>query len=230
VTPGGSPKPSGGAVRGAAVAAPRPPVEFPAGPQRSAAPAPIANEASVPASMQPSGPVPKIDAVAAGSGPHDPRPLAPPGPPVKSQLALPVDAEAALRAWHIVLDELEELRKVSLAALFRHARVMTWTADQLALGFPIDDHSMGDMANDRTDELTAIVRSLGPAQKNVRVAIRLLDSSESQTTGARSVLETTRERSSAERTKREAEARAHPITKHVLQTFGAQIKEIKTDV
>jgi hypothetical protein len=89
---------------------------------------------------------------------------------------------------------------------------------------------MGDMAKDRTDELTAIVRSLGPAQKNVRVAIRLLDSSESQTTGARSVLETTRERTSAERTKREAEARAHPITKHVLQTFGAQIKEIKTDV
>jgi len=29
---------------------------------------------------------------------------------------------------------------------------------------------------------------------------------------------------------REAEAREHPITKHVLQTFGAQIKEIKTDV
>jgi len=194
---------------------------------RSATPAPIANEASVPASMQPSGPVPKIEAVAAGSGPHDP---GPPGPPVKHQLAMPADAEAAQRAWHIVLDELEELRKVSLAALFRHARVMTWTADQLALGFPIDDHSMGDMAKDRTDELTAIVRSLGPAQKNVRVAIRLLDSSESQTTGARSVLETTRERTSAERTKREAEARAHPITKHVLQTFGAQIKEIKTDV
>jgi hypothetical protein len=29
---------------------------------------------------------------------------------------------------------------------------------------------------------------------------------------------------------REHEAREHPITKHVLQTFGAQIKEIKTDV
>ena len=229
-TPAGSPKPSDIAGTGASVAAPRPPVESPAGPARSATPAPIANEASVPASMQPSGPVPKIEAVAAGSGPHDPAPLGPPVPPVKHQLAMPADAEAALRAWHTVLDELEELRKVSLAALFRHARVMTWTVDQLALGFPIDDHSMGDMAKDRTDELTAIVRSLGPAQKNVRVAIRLLDSSESQTTGARSVLETTRERTSAERTKREAEARAHPITKHVLQTFGAQIKEIKTDV
>ena len=33
-----------------------------------------------------------------------------------------------------------------------------------------------------------------------------------------------------ERSKREKEAREHPITKHVLQTFGASIKEIKTDV
>ena len=44
------------------------------------------------------------------------------------------------------------------------------------------------------------------------------------------MLETTQDRSRVERTKREAEAREHPITKHVLQTFGAQIKEIKTDV
>ena len=80
------------------------------------------------------------------------------------------------------------------------------------------------------DDLRASVRGLGPAQKNVRVAVKLLDASESSTAGARSVLETTRERTSAERSKREAEAREHPITKHVLQTFGAQIKEIKTDV
>ena len=38
------------------------------------------------------------------------------------------------------------------------------------------------------------------------------------------------DKSRAEKTKREAEAREHPITKHVLQTFGASIKEIKTDV
>ena len=83
---------------------------------------------------------------------------------------------------------------------------------------------------DNVDELRAIVRGLGPAQKNLRVAIRLLDAGESKTAGARSVLEASHERTTAERSKREAEAREHPITKHVLQTFGAQIKEIKTDV
>jgi hypothetical protein len=149
---------------------------------------------------------------------------------VATRIAIPTNAGEALRAWDAVLSELDVQRKVSLAALFHHARVLTWTAESLVLGFPFDDHSMGDMAKDRLDELTAIVHTLGPELKNIKVAIRLLDASESQTAGARSILETTRERTSAERSKREAEARAHPITKHVLQTFGAQIKEIKTDV
>ena len=89
---------------------------------------------------------------------------------------------------------------------------------------------MGEMARDSADELRDIVRTLGPGLKNIKVTVRLLDASESSTASARSVLEDTRERTSAERTKRETEAREHPITKHVLQTFGAQIKEIKTDV
>jgi hypothetical protein len=176
--------------------------------------------------------VPKLETAAAGSGPHDERRAGPGGPDgtAAKALEIPGDPEAALRAWNTVLEQLDAARKVSLSALFHHARVLTWTASQLELGFPLDDHSMGDMAKDRTDELAAVIRALGPAQKNVKVSIRLLSATESQTTGPRSILETTRERTSAERTKREAEAREHPITKHVLQTFGAQIKEIKTDV
>ena len=173
---------------------------------------------SGPVSMQPSGPVPRPDTVASGSGPHE------------RSIAIPASAADALRAWNEVLSELEALRKFSLLGPFQHARVLSWTADLLELGFPVDVHSMGEMARDNADDLRAIVRGLGPAQKNVRVAVKLLDASESSTAGARSVLETTRERTSVERGKREAEAREHPITKHVLQTFGAQIKEIKTDV
>lgn len=174
--------------------------------------------------MQPSGPVPRSEAVASGSGPHDP------AEPVPRHIAIPADPAAALQAWNEVLSELEALGKVSLFAPFQHARVLTWTAGVLELGFPVDVHSMGEMARDNADDLRAIVRGLGPALKDIKVAVRLLDAGESSTAGARSVLETTRERTSAERTRREAEAREHPITKHVLQTFGAQIKEIKTDV
>ena len=146
------------------------------------------------------------------------------------RLGVPASSAEALRAWADVLSELHTLGKVSLFGPFQHARVMTWTADLLELGFAVDDHLMGEMAKDSADDLRTIVRGMGPAQKNVRVAVRLLDAGESSTAGARSLLETTRERTTAERSKREAEAREHPITKHVLQTFGAQIKEIKTDV
>jgi hypothetical protein len=60
--------------------------------------------------------------------------------------------------------------------------------------------------------------------------VKLLDASESSSGTARSVVEVDRERVQSERKKREAEAREHPMTKHVLATFGAHIKEIKTDV
>jgi hypothetical protein len=179
------------------------------------------SERSAPVSMQPSGPVPRPETVAAGSGPHDDAPL---------QIAIPTSDGEALRAWNSVLHELETRGKVSLFGPFQHARVMKWTAEQLELGFPVDAESMGDMARDKADELCAIVRTLGPQLHAIKVVVRLLDASESSTTVARSIVEAHRERSTAERSRREAEAREHPITKHVLQTFGAQIKEIKTDV
>jgi len=185
--------------------------------------APVVSERSGPVSMQPSGPVPKLETVAAGSGPHDD--AAP-----ERRFGVPASNDEALRMWDAVLDEVEQQRRAALAALYRHARVLRWTADQLELGFPVETHDMGEMARDSADELRAIVRALGPELKNLKVAVRLLDASESNASSVRSVLEDNRERTSAERTRREAEAREHPITKHVLQTFGAQIKEIKTDV
>ncbi|HEY4433908.1 MAG TPA: hypothetical protein VGM99_05855, partial [Candidatus Cybelea sp.] len=71
---------------------------------------------------------------------------------------------------------------------------------------------------------------LGELGQKLKLTARMLDANEAAKTPARSLVESTRASSTAERSKREAEAREHPITKHVLQTFGAHIKEIKTDV
>jgi DNA polymerase-3 subunit gamma/tau len=182
----------------------------------------LPSDHSAPVSMQPSGPVPAAPAVASGSGPHDEKP----------SLRIPQNAEEALKAWNVVLSQLETRNQFSLFAPFQHARVLKWTAELLDLGFPIDVHAMGEMAAEREkiDELRKLVVELGPEQRSIKVNVRLLDESESKSAGARSVLETTQDRSRAERSKREIEAREHPITKHVLQTFGAAIKEIKTDV
>ncbi len=214
------------APQAALQAAPRAARKPEATPQPARKPAPPAPQPAPPTpqpapeqrtSMAPSGPVPAPAATANGSGPT-------------SQLtAAPADV---LQAWNTVLGELETRRKFTLLGPFQHARVMTWSADLIELGFPLDVHSMGEMASEQKqlDELRAIIRELGAELALVKLVVRMLDATESAKGGVRSSLEDSRAKSSAERHKREAEAREHPITKHVLQTFGAQIKEIKTDV
>ena len=169
--------------------------------------------------MQPSGPVPKAPAgeVAAGSGPQT--------------IAVPNNSAEALQAWAKVIDQLESLRKISLRGYFEFARVLKWTASDLELGFASDDDSKwaGENASEQgnINELRAVLADLG---HKVKVSVRMLDATETKNLPARSIVESSRENKSAERGKREKEAREHPITKHVLQTFGASIKEIKTDV
>jgi hypothetical protein len=176
-------------------------------------------EKSAPVSMQPSGPVPlpmHSERSAAGSGPNIP---------------VPKNPAEALQAWAQVIDYLEAQRKISLRGYMEFARVLKWTASELDLGFA-DDHDSkwaGENASEKPnlEEIKAILETLG---HKVKVTVRMLDAAETKALPTRSIIESTREKSYAERTKRESEAREHPITKHVLQTFGAQIKEIKTDV
>jgi len=109
---------------------------------------------------------------------------------------------------------------------YEPARVIDWTPEHLVLGFPAQFETNKELAEDK-DKLEALRKvvqdELGQSPK---ITIKLIEGDD----GSRSLLEAQREKSTAERGKREAEAREHPITKHVLQTFGAQIKEIKTDV
>jgi hypothetical protein len=167
--------------------------------------------------MQPSGPVPKAESVASGSGP--------------AQIPIPTSSAEALTAWAGVIDYLETQRKISLRGYYEFARVLKWTASELELGFAPDDDSKwaGENAAEQQNinELRGLLADLG---HKVKVSVRMLDATESKALPARSIVESTRENKSAERNKREKEAREHPITKHVLQTFGAAIKEIKTDV
>ncbi|HEX4453844.1 MAG TPA: DNA polymerase III subunit gamma/tau [Kofleriaceae bacterium] len=187
-----------------------------------AVPVAIAPSAPVPVAIAPSAPVPApptTDKVASGSGPHAPA------------LAVPNNAAEALVAWSQVIDYLEAQRRISLRGYYEFARVLKWTKDELELGFAPDGDSAwaGENACEKpsVDELRGVLAELG---QKLKVSARMLDASEAAKTPARSLVESTRASTTAERSKREAEAREHPITKHVLQTFGAHIKEIKTDV
>ena len=128
--------------------------------------------------------------------------------------------------------ELETRRRIEdrnpalIREVFEPARVLVWTADRLDLGFPSQFEANKEMAEGKIEALRGVLGTEFALQP--KISIKLIEDTEAQ--NARSVLEATREKTHAERTKREAEAREHPITKHVLQTFGGHIKEIKTDV
>ena len=214
-----------------------------------ASPPPPGNSGAVdksgPVSMQPSGPVPAIEKAASGSGPQPANATQPasstqsatatlPGvapATAKPKLTTPTNPAEALAAWANVIDYLEVQRKISLRGYCEFARVLGWTAHQLELGFASDGQSRWAGENlaekQNVDELKAVLAELG---QPVKVEVRLLDDAQSNAMPARSIVESTRASSLAERSRRESEAREHPITKHVLQTFGASIKEIKTDV
>jgi hypothetical protein len=141
--------------------------------------------------------------------------------------AVPTNPGDMLRTWETVLEAFD--RKPSLS-IFKHARILSWTADTIDLGFAPEFHSLGEMAGERPklEEARNMLVELHGNAPALRV--KLLDASESAGGTTRSVVEADRERAISERKKREAEAREHPMTKHVLATFGAHIKEIKTDV
>ena len=141
---------------------------------------------------------------------------------------LPVERSAGgsgpnLQTWERIL---AKLPGIHLTMAFEPARVVEWTPEHLVLGFPSQFETNKELAEskDKLDALREVIKAeLGQTPK---ITIKLIEGDD----GSRSLLEAQREKSSAEKSKREVEAREHPITKHVLQTFGAQIKEIKTDV
>jgi hypothetical protein len=128
-----------------------------------------------------------------------------------------------------VLDELERRRKLSVFGNYQHARVISFSPERIELGFAAD-YTLAEMAKgaEQVDVVTGIVREL--SGKNTKVSVKILSASESAATPARSTVEETRAKADDERRRREAEAREHPMTRLVLETFGGAIKEIKTDV
>jgi DNA polymerase-3 subunit gamma/tau len=197
---------SGGAP---AVRAAPPPHARPPMPAPTPAPAPIPT---------PAPPKPEV---------RGPRPEAP--PPPAPAAAPPSIARPKTFDWPGILAELEQ-KNPRLEGYLQHARVLAHDGDKLELGFPENAHIAGEIMAEpkNTTALRDFLREhLG---RTVNVSVKLLDEDASQSAPARSVVEQTREKVADDRRKRESEAREHPATKLVLETFGAQIKEIKTDV
>jgi len=150
-----------------------------------------------------------------------------PAPPPPASPPAPVALDSI--RWDELLRALEGKRKL-LSSYYEHGRLLSVTGDTLEVGFADEFHTLGEIA--REPEQLAVMKQFlrDHFGRPINVVIKLLSAAESAQAPARSVVEASRERAAEERKKRESEAREHPVTKLVLETFGAQIKEIKTDV
>ncbi|HPH64632.1 MAG TPA: DNA polymerase III subunit gamma/tau [Kofleriaceae bacterium] len=196
------------------------------------APAPHASATSSHSSQPAPAPRPAAPMAESASftAPNHGAPVAAAAPP--APFKLPQNPAEQLAAWDRIVVALESKRKLSLLGFYQHSRVMSWTKDSIELGFPVEFHAVGEMAREKEqlDDIRNFVREQIGAGSAFSLSVRLLDEKESGAVGARSVLETDRERQRNERMERESEARAHPMIQHVVQAFGGQIREIKTDV
>jgi DNA polymerase III subunit gamma/tau len=166
---------------------------------------------------RPRGPEPAPRASAAA-----PPPAPAPPPTVASAPADP------LVAWENLIAGLEEARELSLVSIYQHARILGWTDAAIEVGFP--PGMAGEMASE-PDKVAAMRVYLGQRLgRQVAFSVKLIAETPGQATAARSIIEAEADRRRAEESRRQDEAREHPLTKVVLDTFGASIKEIKTDV
>lgn len=136
----------------------------------------------------------------------------------------------SLAAWERVIRALEERRELTLMSLYQQARILRWDESGVHLGFP-SGTATAELATDADSVAsmrTFLAEHLGAP---VELHVSTLEESElASREGAKSIVQAHEERQRDERDRRENEARQHPATRAVLDTFGASIKEIKTDV
>jgi DNA polymerase-3 subunit gamma/tau len=142
---------------------------------------------------------------------------APPPTPKPSASPTPSPPPDPMAAWAKLMDAVEG-RSRKLAGIYHAARLLSWTERSIQLG------AAGAMAGDPENlkELKKLVAAIVGAPLEITIVAET-------TPAARSLAELDAERKEAERKVSEQEARAHPLTEKVIETFGASIKEIKFD-
>lgn len=132
--------------------------------------------------------------------------------------------------WERVITALEEGGKWNLLRIYQEAKLRSWKDDEIRACFSKDSFQADSAVK---EENVAEMKEILAAKyrKPIKFTVELLSAAEVESQPAmKSVVEHDAEQRSNERATREEEARSHPLTKVVMETFGASIKEIKTDV
>jgi hypothetical protein len=131
-----------------------------------------------------------------------------------------------LHRWEAVCLALEEAKEFGLMTVYQTAKVLCFDEDGVKLGFPA-----GGLTSEIALDKEKIIRMREFVQKHsgkdLRFEVVLLNAAEEA--DAVSIIEDQKQRTADEMVRRHEEAKEHPMTKKVLRTFGAAIKEIKVE-
>ncbi len=207
-------------------------------PREAAAPARHAAPAATPPS--PAAPVPvatpaakTVPAAVAAPTPPSPEPQTPaaspaPAPSSPGREVSPTGPKGdPLVEWDRVITALEKRKKLNLVRIYQEAKLRSWQGDDIQVCFSQDSFQVDSATKpDNVSAMKAILAEL--YGRAIKFTVELVSADEVAT--MKSAVERDEEKRSADRADRENEARSHPLTKVVLETFGASIQEIKTDV
>jgi len=129
--------------------------------------------------------------------------------------------------WNRVITHLEDQNKLNLLRIYQEAKLRSWDDNHVRVCFSKDSFNADSAVKDAhvAEMKQLLAERYG---RTINFSVELL--SPEAVAEMKSVVDRDAEQRSAERSQREQEARAHPLTKVVLETFGASIQEIKTDV
>ncbi len=168
---------------------------------------------------------------AAPAAPADSVPAADPpaSAPQPSQAADPgfsSQAHDPLLAWESVMSGLDKVKEYSLMTVYQTAKVLSWQDGRVKVGF-----SAGALTTEIAMEKEKVARLQSflceHTGQDLRFEVCVLTSEEEK--GAVSVIENAQKKIEQDRVDRMEEAKNHPMTKKVLRTFGAVIKEVRID-
>jgi hypothetical protein len=129
-----------------------------------------------------------------------------------------------MQVWEELMGVLEDGHELGLMTVYQAAKVLSFEKDCLVVGFPAD----GLTAEIATDKAKIDrMRELMGAHFGRPIGFQVRQLSAGEEAQAVSVIEDAAQRKKDEHARRRAEAESHPMTKKVLKTFGATIKEIK---
>ena len=124
------------------------------------------------------------------------------------------------------MSALESSKEYGLMTVYQTAKVLSWDEKGVKVGFPAGGLT-SEIALDK--EKVSRMRAFLAKHVGDEMGFDVSILSAEQEAQASSIIEDAKKRASEETEARREEAREHPITKKVLRTFGAKIKEIKIE-